>query len=354
MLRAFFTIPALIARAGIAFAALIACAGIAFAQSPAVNPAEADLAKQQAERQRTQPLNNQPVWTEVRKGGPQTTTVTGRETNVLIQPQGQTWRSLRNGELSVYGGWALVAMVLVITAYYWRKGTIELRAPPTGRLIQRFAPWERIIHWSTAISFSILAITGLIILFGKNIVLPLIGYTLFSWLAILAKNLHNFVGPLFVVCVVLLLATFVKDNMPSANDWQWVKRFGGLFSGEEMPSGRFNALEKAWFWGGALVLGAIVGASGLVLDFPNFNQTRDTMQIANVVHLIGTTLFILGALGHIYMGTLGMRGAYDGMRYGYVDETWAKEHHEYWYNDIKAGRIPAGDDPPPELAKRMA
>src|SRR5437899_12577971 len=132
MLKAFFTIPALvaragiafgtpIARAGIAFAALIACAGIAFAQSPAVNPAEADSAKQQQQRQITQPLNNQPVWSEVRTGAPQTTTVTGRETNVLIQPQGQTWRSLRNGEISVYAGWALVVMFLAVAAFYWRK-----------------------------------------------------------------------------------------------------------------------------------------------------------------------------------------------------------------------------------------
>jgi formate dehydrogenase subunit gamma len=343
MLRAFLTIPA-----------LCVCAGIAFAQSPAVNPAEADLAKQQQQRQITQPLNNQPVWSEVRTGAPQTTTVTGRETNVLIQPQGQTWRSLRNGEISVYAGWALVVMFLVITAFYWRKGPLELHEPPTGRVIRRFAPWERIIHWSTAISFSILAISGLVITFGKNVLLPLIGYTLFSWLAILAKNLHNFVGPLFIVCVVLLLATFIKYNFPRAYDWQWIKHFGGLFSGRDVPSGRFNAGEKLWFWGGALFLGAIVGASGLVLDFPNFNQTRGTMQIANIVHMIGATLFMLGALGHIYMGTLGMRGAYDAMRFGYVDETWAKEHHEYWYNDIKAGRIPADDVSPQALAERTA
>jgi formate dehydrogenase subunit gamma len=342
-LRAFFTIPA-----------LIAFAGIAFAQSPAVNPAEADSAKQQQQRQITQPLNNQPVWSEVRTGAPQTTTVTGRETNVLIQPQGQTWRSLRNGEISVYAGWALVVLFLVITAFYWRKGSLELHESPTGRLIRRFVPWERIIHWSTAISFSILAISGLIIVFGKNVLLPLIGYTLFSWLAILAKNLHNFVGPLFIVCVVLLLGTFIKDNFPRAYDWQWIKHFGGLFSGRDVPSGRFNAGEKLWFWGGALFLGVIVGASGLVLDFPNFNQTRGTMQIANIVHMIGATLFMLGALGHIYMGTLGMRGAYDAMRFGYVDETWAKEHHEYWYNDIKAGRIPAGDVSPQALAERTA
>ena len=335
-------------------AALGLCVGAAFAQSPAVNPVEADFAKQQQQRQINQPLNNQPVWSEVRTGAPQTTTVTGRETNILIQPEGQTWRTLRNSDLSVYGGWALVILFLVIGAFYWRKGPLELHSPPTGRLIPRFTPWERIVHWSTAISFSILAISGLIILFGKNLLLPILGYTLFSWLATLAKNLHNFVGPLFIVCVVLLLGTFIRSNFPKAYDWNWIRHFGGLFSGRDVPSGRFNAGEKLWFWGGALGLASIVAIFGLVLDFPNFNQTRYTMQIANVVHLTAAIFFMLGAMGHIYMGTLGMRGAFEAMRYGYVDETWAREHHEYWYNDIKAGRVPADGDRGRVLTERIA
>jgi len=337
-------------------AAAVLATGAACAQSPAVNPAEADQAKQQALRQQAQPLNNQPVWSEVRSGAPQYSATIGRETNVLIQPQGQTWRALRNGELSVYGGWALVGMFLLIGAFYWWRGTIELHEPPTGRKIRRFSDWERMVHWTTAGTFVVLALSGLIILFGKNLLLPVIGYTLFSWLAILAKNLHNFLGPLFVVCILLLLGTFARQNFPRAGDLQWLLHFGGLLSDREVPSHKFNAGEKVWFWGGALVLGLVIGASGLVLDFPNFNQTRGTMQIANVVHLIATSLFMMGAMAHIYIGTIGMRGAIDGMRTGYVDEVWAKEHHEYWYNDIKAGRIPAeeGGTAPVAMRERAA
>ncbi len=232
-------------------------------------------------------------------------------------------------------------MFLALLAFYWRKGTLELHAPETGRKIERFTPWERSVHWATAASFTILALSGLVILFGKGVLLPLIGYTLFSWLAILSKNLHNFVGPLFCVCIVLLFFTFVRNNWWKAHDLAWFRHFGGLFSGRDVPSDKFNAGEKAWFWGGALVLGVIIGASGFVLDFPNFNQTRQTMQIANVVHSVATTLFMMAALAHIYLGTLGMSGAYDAMRTGYVDETWAKEHHEYWYNDVKSGKAQA-------------
>ena len=310
----------------------------------------------EAQRQQVQPFNNAPVWREVRSGAPQFTSLPGRETNVLIQPEGQTWRSLRNSQLSVYGGWALVALFLVIAAFYFYRGPIELHEPPTGRVIRRFTGFDRAIHWTTAISFSILAISGLIMLFGKMVLLPVIGYTLFSWLAILGKNLHNFVGPLFVVCTVLIFLNFVRDNFPAKGDWLWIRNFGGMLSKVETPSGRFNAGEKLWFWGGVTMLGVVVGTSGLVLDFPNFNQTRQTMQVAHVVHLIGATLFMLGAMGHIYMGTLGMAGAYEAMRYGYVDEEWAREHHAYWYNGIKAGKsptAPTAPTPPTAAPSRM-
>ncbi|HEX7329170.1 MAG TPA: formate dehydrogenase subunit gamma [Casimicrobiaceae bacterium] len=323
------------------FAALLLLApGVAAAQSPALDPALAAAAKAQQQQQIEQPLNNQPVWKEVRSGVPLVTTVTGRETNVLIQSAGQSWRAFRNSWFSVVAGWALVVLVLIIAAYYLVRGTLQLSGKPTGRKVKRFGAWQRSIHWATAITFVILAITGLIILFGKNILLPLIGYTLFSWLAILSKNLHNFVGPLFIICTVLIFFTFVRDNIWRAHDFTWLGRFGGLFSNKEVPSGKFNGGEKLWFWGGVFICGVLVAASGLVLDFPNFNQTRSTMQIADLVHITIATLFMLAGLGHIYMGTIGMAGAYDAMRTGYVDETWAKEHHEYWYNDIKAGKIP--------------
>ena len=336
-----------------AFAASCLAVDVASAQTQ-VYPVGPDLTKQQQERQQTQPLNNQPLWSEVRSGAPQTTTVRGRETDVLIQPEGQTWRALRNSQLSVYGGWAIVVVFLLIAAFYWRRGTIEVHEPLSGRKIRRFSPYERFVHWSTAITWSILAISGLIILFGKNLLLPIIGYTLFSWLAILSKNLHNFVGPLFIVCVILLFASFVKDNFLRSYDFKWFARLGGMLSGRDMPSHRFNGGEKAWFWLSTLVLGVIIGGSGLILDFPNFDQTRGTMQFAQVVHVIAAIVYIGAGLGHIYLGTIGLRGAYDAMRYGYVDETWAKEHHEYWYNDIKAGRIAADEVDVTPLSQRAA
>ena len=317
--------------------ALTACAQQS--SGPVLPPAE--LAKQQQQRAVQQPYNNAPIWQNARGGVAGYTSIPAPEAGVLIQDGGQNWRALRNGTFSIIGGWSLVAMMLLIGGFYAWKGTIQLHEAPTGRLIERFTLLERMAHWATAISFSVLAISGLILAFGKTLLIPVIGFTLFSWLAIIAKNLHNFLGPLFIISCIVTFCIFVRDNVPKAVDFKWVVSFGGMISGKHVPSEKFNAGEKLWFWGGLMSLGLVVGASGMVLNFPNFEQTRATMQLANLVHLTGSTLFMLGALGHIYMGTLGMAGALYAMKTGVVDEAWAKEHHEIWYDDVKSGKVPA-------------
>lgn len=311
--------------------------GAASAQQNSISSQQRDeLAQQERQRAVQQPYNNAPVWREVRGSVQGYTSIPAPEAGVLIQDGGQNWRALRNGKVSVIGGWALVAMVLVIAAFYMWRGTIQLHEAPSGRLLQRFSVIERMSHWATALTFCVLAVSGLIMAFGKAILIPVFGFTLFSWLAVVAKNLHNFLGPLFVLSCIVTFVVFVRDNLPKVVDLKWVASFGGLFSDGHVPSEKFNAGEKVWFWGGVTLLGLIVGVSGLILNFPNFGQTRATMQIANLVHLAGAVLFMLGALGHIYMGTLGVAGAYGAMKTGEVDEVWAKEHHEIWYHKAKA------------------
>jgi formate dehydrogenase subunit gamma len=194
-----------------------------------------------------------------------------------------------------------------------------------------------------AIAFTLLAVSGLVMAFGKFILLPVIGGTLFGWLTYALKSAHNFAGPLFVVTLLVVLFTFLRDNLPNKSDIQWLLKGGGLFGEHEVPSHRFNAGEKVIFWGGVFLLGLIVAGSGLVLDkvVPGMEYPRSTMQIANMIHGVSTVLMMAMFLGHIYMGTIGMKGAYQAMRTGYVDEGWAREHHELWFDDIKAGKIPA-------------
>ena len=294
-----------------------------------------------------QPYNNADRWREIR-GGPSkadqeyTTSIKGRETTVLIQTNGETWRQLKNGWITPIAGWVIAAVALIIGAFYRWRGSIKVHDAPTGRLIQRFTPFERYVHWVVAISFSILGVTGLVIMLGKYLLLPVIGYTLFAWLTQISKHLHNFAGPVFVVSLLMFIVMFIKDNLPRFYDIGWLLKAGGMISGKHVPSGRFNAGEKLWFWGGVVVLSIIVSASGLVLDFPNFDQVRKVMIEANLVHAVAAGAVMAISLGHIYLGSIGLEGAYDAMRYGYVDEAWAKEHHEYWYNDIKSGKVRAG------------
>ncbi len=320
--------------AGICFAA-----GVALAQSPAVSQKEAAQAAAEQQRQIAQPLNNAPVWKEIRSGEPQITTVRGRETNVLIQPQGQTWRAARVPVAAIGGGLFAVTL-LGLALFYILRGEMTVVEKSGERRIQRFAPVDRWAHWLLAITWVILAITGLILSFGKSVLLPLIGYTLFSWLATLAKNLHNFIGPILIVAVPFMFIRYVRHNGISGEDLKWFVNIVGYFKGHEYPSGKFNAGEKLVFWLVLVVFSTILVVTGLILVFPNFDQTRQTMQITNIIHMIAAYLAIALACVHTYLGTVGMSGAYRAMRDGDVSESWAAHHHQRWYEEVKAGKAP--------------
>jgi formate dehydrogenase subunit gamma len=180
--------------------------------------------------------------------------------------------------------------------------------------------------------------------FGKFFLLPVIGSTLFGLLTYALKTLHNFVGPLFAVSLVVVILTFVKDNFPRAGDLKWILTFGGLLGkGPHVPSHRFNGAEKVLFWGGVFGLGLVTVVSGLVADklLPFIEPTRGNMQIALIVHGVAAMGMMAMFIGHIYMGTIGTKDAFRAMRTGYVDEGWAVEHHKLWADDVRAGRIPA-------------
>jgi formate dehydrogenase subunit gamma len=322
--------------------------GLAFPAAGWTQSAQQDEVRAQQERQITQPGNNAPVWRDVQSGEPNYSATQGREMNVLIQPParfigqdvkvtaGEAWRQFRNGPVTFYGGGLVVLVLLAIFGFYAWKGPVKVHEPPTGRLIHRFNRLEQAVHWSTAISFCVLGLSGLLMLFGKHLLLPVIGATLFAWLTLIAKNLHNFIAPLFIVSVLATIALFIKDNFPRLYDLRWFARAWAVMArGEHVPTGRFNAGEKGWFWFGVVGLSIVVAWSGLVLLFPNFDQTRAVMQDAWVVHATAALVYIAVSLGHIYLGTIGLEGSYRAMRTGYVDEAWAKEHHEYWYEEIK-------------------
>jgi formate dehydrogenase subunit gamma len=307
-----------------------------------------------AERGKVQPGNNAPMWRDVGKGVTGYSSLPYPEAGNLIQPfasypgsrltnAGEAWRQVRNDWIIPYGGSVMLIVAVAIALFYFAKGSIPLHGQPTGRVIERFTYVERAAHWVNAIAFVTLAISGIVMAFGKFFLLPVIGTTLFGWLTYALKNMHNFAGPLFAVSLVVVILTFVKDNLPAKEDITWLLKGGGLFSGQEVPSHRFNAGEKVVFWAGVFFFGLIVVGSGLFLDklVPSVDYTRGNMQVAHMIHASAAVLMMALFMGHIYLGTIGMKGAYKAMKTGYVDEAWAREHHQLWYDDIKAGKIPA-------------
>jgi formate dehydrogenase subunit gamma len=352
---------------------LLGAGSSAWAQAPAANgppagfvaQAEPKADESNAVRAKTQPGNNAPMWRAVRESGKTegTTSLPGAEKGTLIQSftqypgsrlasAGEAWRQVRNQWILPYGGSLLLIVVLALGIFYWRRGALGHDHPDTPLMIERFTPLERAAHWTNAGAFLALAASGIVMAFGKFFLLPILGGTLFGWLSYALKNLHNFVGPLFAVSLLIVVLIFVKDNIAGLQDFRWLKNAGGLLGEKEVPSHRFNPAEKGLFWWGITVPGLFIVGSGLVLDMlvPGFGDRRGDMQIAHMVHAVCAMLMMTALLGHIYMGTIGTRGAYKAMRTGYVSEGWAQEHHELWYDDVKAGKIPAQRSAPASAA----
>jgi formate dehydrogenase subunit gamma len=248
---------------------------------------------------------------------------------VLIQPAGRTWDYFHQVLLRWSGAIVILGMIVILGAAYLIIGRIPISGGRSGRKILRFKAIERFAHWLTAASFVVLGLTGLNITFGKVLLLPVIGPDAFSSVSQAAKYIHNFTSAAFVVGLVLIIVIFFRDNLPEKVDIDWVKQGGGFIKSKHAPAGRFNLGEKLVYWL-SLLAGVAVSVSGFLLLFPFFGTDILDMQLAQVVHAVVAILFVALILGHIYIGTLGIEGAFEAMGTGEVDLNWAKEHHDLW------------------------
>jgi formate dehydrogenase subunit gamma len=260
---------------------------------------------------------------------------------ILEQPQGRDYRQFREGYLPWIGGIAVLGMLLALGAFYFTKGRIRMEdSPESGIKILRFNGFERFVHWLTALSFIVLAISGLNYIFGKRLLLPLIGPDAFAAWSQYAKFAHNYLAWPFLLGVLFMLVVWIKDNIPDRTDVRWLKEGGGFLKGTHPPARRFNAGQKMIFW--SVVLGGIaLGVSGILMLFPFSAADINGMQIAQYVHATVGVVLIAIMIAHIYIGSLGMEGAYDAMGSGEVDLAWAKAHHPLWVEEEQAkGRAP--------------
>ena len=248
---------------------------------------------------------------------------------VLIQPAGRTWDYFHEVLLHWGGAVVILGTIVMLGLAYLIMGRIRISAGRSGKKILRFKSFERFSHWLTAVSFVILGLTGLNITFGKIVLLPLIGPDAFSDVSQAAKYVHNFTSFSFVAGLLLIIVIFFKDNIPEKVDLEWLKQGGGFIKNKHAPAGRFNPGEKAVYWL-SLLAGIAVSVSGFLLLFPFYGTNIAGMQIAQVVHAVVAVLFVALILAHIYIGTLGMEGAFEAMGSGEVDLNWAKEHHDQW------------------------
>jgi formate dehydrogenase subunit gamma len=248
---------------------------------------------------------------------------------VLIQPAGRTWDYFHEVLLHWGGAIVILGTIALLGLAYMILGRIRIAAGRSGQKILRFKAFERFSHWLTAVSFVALGLTGLNITFGKIVLLPLIGPDAFSSLSQAAKFVHNFTSFSFMAGLVLIAAIFFKDNFLERVDIEWLRQGGGFIKGKHAPAGRFNLGEKLVYWL-SLAAGVAVSVSGLLLLFPFYGTSIAEMQLAQVVHAVIAILFVALILAHIYIGTLGMEGAFEAMGTGEVDLNWAKEHHDLW------------------------
>lgn len=303
------------------------------------------------------------IWGEIRHGESFTTQVPGSVTGFLVQDAGMWWEDLRDkgGPLQTWFVWSAGGMLGLLVLFYLLRGRVRIEHGWSGRMIERFKGWERFGHWLLATSFILLALTGINLLFGKDYLMPLIGKEAFASISATGKWVHNNIAWAFMVALVWIFVAWVAHNLPSRLDLVWLAKGGGLFSkGVHPPSRKFNAGQKIIFWG-TIVMGASISASGVSLLFPyelpmfaatfeKLNQVGisqallgrtlatdltliQEMQYAQFWHTVVAIAMTVMILAHIYIGSLGMQGAFAAMGSGMVDRNWAIEHHSLWVEE---------------------
>src|SRR5215204_5647275 len=264
----------------------------------------------------------------------------------LIQPAGRDWRDFQRSKLPIIGGIAILGMLVILAVFLMMRGRIRVDHGFSGTKLLRFVSFERFTHWLTASCFIVLALSGLNISFGRVLIMPLFGADAFATMSGYAKIAHDYLAFPFMLGLVIMFLIWIKDNIPGKIDLEWIKQGGGLLSeGKHPPARRFNAGQKGIFWI-VIIGGALMSVSGWFLLFPYLPANVTALQFWTVIHAVIAMLFIAAMLAHVYIGSVGMEGAFDAMGTGEVDLNWAKEHHALWVEEQQAkGEAPADNTP---------
>ena len=308
------------------------------------------------------------IWRAVREGIQGNVSIPNKQAGVMIQSEGDNWRAWRNGPITTGGVWGMLGIVGLLALFFVFRGRVRIDGGLSGKTIERFNEFERFAHWLTAVSFILLALTGLNLLYGRHVLLPVLGPDFFAALTLGGKYVHNYVGFAFMAGLVLMFVLWVRHNLPHKSDLIWVEQLGGLvIKGLHPPAKKFNFGQKCVFW--IVILGgSSLAMSGVSLmfpfefsmfegtfavfnafgqDFPTTLTPLEEMQLSQWWHAIMAIIMIVAILGHVYIGTMGMEGAFDAMGTGQVDENWAREHHSLWVAEVKGETGSGSSTAPP-------
>jgi formate dehydrogenase subunit gamma len=262
-------------------------------------------------------------------------TIPDTKSYVIEQPQGRAWRDYREGTLPLIGTIAMLGMIVLLAIFFMVRGMVRIRSGRSGVNVVRFNAFERFVHWMTATCFILMALTGLNVTFGRVALLPLVGPDAFSSWSLAGKYIHNFLSFPFTLGVILIFFMWIGGNLPDRTDFNWLAKGGGIVGKSEPPAYRFNAGQKIIYWI-VVLAGTAVAVSGYLLMFPFYGTTIAGMQLAQMVHGTVAVLFVAIMIAHVYIGTIGMEGAFEAMGSGTVDLNWAKEHHSLWLEEEQA------------------
>lgn len=315
---------------------LIVCSGLML-WALAVSPAQAQSSVRPPEASPTDGMvpgevqgnrSDADFWRDINHGAVGKVSIPDQKAAVLINRSGEGWRNLRMDTILLWAGIFIGGSLVGVLGFGIVYGKFKLDAPRTGRVIPRFSQAERWVHWLVACLFILLGLSGLVILFGRTLLKPVIGADALAVIANASLQAHNLLGPIFVAGLAMMLMLFFKDNVYQKGDFKWAM-MGGFFSRHHPPSWKYNLGEKSWYWLLAFA-GTAISVSGVLLIFPAVLDNVQNLQLSLLVHAISAIALIAASLGHIYLGIWGVEGALDSMTLGYVDETWGMEHHRWW------------------------
>lgn len=198
--------------------------------------------------------------------------------------------------------------------------------------VERYTANERMNHWITAITFVILALSGLALFHPSMYWLTnLLGGG--TW----TRILHPFIGLVMFASFIVMAVVFWSHNKLTSTDARWLARWRDIMNNREegLPEvGRYNAGQKILFWV-MLVTMILLLLSGVVIWQPYFAPVFPItlVRLAVLTHAISAFLLILGIIVHIY-AALWTKGSIRAMTRGYVSSAWAKKHHTAWYRDV--------------------